>query len=63
MTRPLPRRVRAPEQRIELPEVVPVYITYLTAVPSRGRIRFQPDRYRRDPALLARMARAGSRAI
>ncbi|WP_129790854.1 L,D-transpeptidase family protein [Sphingosinicella sp. CPCC 101087] len=47
----------AAEQRVELPEPVPVYITYLTAVPSRGRIRFQPDRYGRDRAMLAQLAR------
>jgi murein L,D-transpeptidase YcbB/YkuD len=47
----------ATEQRVELPEPVPVYITYLTAVPSRGRILFQPDRYGRDGAMLAQLAR------
>jgi murein L,D-transpeptidase YcbB/YkuD len=47
----------AAEQRVDLPERVPVYITYLTAIPSRGRIVFQPDRYGRDLELLARMTR------
>jgi murein L,D-transpeptidase YcbB/YkuD len=47
-------RGTAPEQRVDLPEPVPVYITYLTAVPAeRGGILFQPDVYGRDPALLA----------
>ena len=50
---PKPRGT-APEQRVDLPEPVPVYITYLTAVPAeRGGILFQPDVYGRDPALLA----------
>lgn len=31
MKKPLPRRVRKPEQAIDVPELVPVYITYLTA--------------------------------
>jgi len=50
---PAPRGNGAPEQRIDLPEPVPVYITYLTALPSRGGIVFRPDSYGRDPALLA----------
>jgi murein L,D-transpeptidase YcbB/YkuD len=45
------------EQRVDLPEPVPVYIAYFTAIPSRGEIVFQPDRYGRDRALLARLAR------
>ena len=56
-----PRPDGRAEQRVDLPEPVPVYITYLTAVPSRGRILFQPDRYGRDRALLARLERAGPR--
>ncbi len=46
--KPLPRKLRAPEQRIDLPEVVPVYITYLTALPQNGAIVFRPDVYGRD---------------
>lgn len=46
----------APEQRRDLPEPVPVYILYLTAVPDAGRVAFQPDRYGRDGATLAAMA-------
>ena len=47
-----------PEQRIDLPTPVPVYITYFTAVPDAfGGIRFQPDRYGRD-----RVAAAGTAA-
>jgi murein L,D-transpeptidase YcbB/YkuD len=46
----------AAEQRVDLPEPVPVYITYLTALPTgKGRIAFQQDVYGRDAALLARL--------
>ena len=44
----------SPEQRVDLPRPVPVYLTYLTAVPSDdGSITFLPDVYKRDPAALA----------
>ena len=42
-----------PSQRVDLDEPVPVYITYLTAAPASGGIRFYPDAYGRDPPLLA----------
>ncbi len=49
-----------PEQRVDLPEPVPVYITYLTAIPAGGgTLVFQPDRYGRDARLLAGLAREG----
>ena len=38
----------APEQRVDLPEPVPVYIAYFTALPSRDGVAFLPDVYRRD---------------
>jgi murein L,D-transpeptidase YcbB/YkuD len=39
----------APEQRVDLPEPVPVYITYLTALPDPARgIVLQKDVYARD---------------
>lgn len=38
----------APEQRVDLPEPVPVYITYLTVLPSADGVAFQRDAYRRD---------------
>jgi murein L,D-transpeptidase YcbB/YkuD len=39
----------APEQRVDLPEPVPVYITYLTALPDPRRgIALQRDVYARD---------------
>jgi murein L,D-transpeptidase YcbB/YkuD len=58
MGKPLPRRPRAPEQRIDLPEPVPVYITYLTAAPESGGIAFREDVYARDSMVgRTRMAR------
>jgi L,D-transpeptidase YcbB len=53
MGKPLPRTSREPEQRLELPEVVPVYITYLTAMPENGQIAFRSDVYGRDIPRLA----------
>ena len=43
----------AAEQRVDLPEPVPVYLTYLTVVPGPGGIIFQKDVYGRDRALSA----------
>lgn len=48
MGKSLPRQLRTPEQRLELAEPVPVYITYLTAMPENGRIAFREDTYGRD---------------
>lgn len=39
--------------RVDLPEEVPVYISYLTAAPGPRGVVFHPDVYGRDPALLA----------
>lgn len=39
-----------PEQKIDLPTVVPVYLTYLTAVPTDTGIAFRDDVYGRDSA-------------
>ncbi len=38
----------APEQHLPLPQPVPVYLTYLTAVPTDQGVRFLPDVYDRD---------------
>ncbi|HEX6217988.1 MAG TPA: L,D-transpeptidase family protein [Sphingomicrobium sp.] len=43
-----------PEERVELDRAVPVYITYLTAEATGQGVAFRPDRYERDPAVLAR---------
>src|SRR6478609_2000803 len=50
----LPSRQRGdPEQVEPLPEMVPIYITYLTAIPSGGQIAFRDDPYGRDGLQLA----------
>lgn len=48
--KPLPKS-RNPETRVELPTIVPLYITYLTAMPEQGRVTFRPDVYGRDGGL------------
>jgi murein L,D-transpeptidase YcbB/YkuD len=58
--KPLAPQSERPEQRVDLPEPVPVIITYLTAVPEDGRIAYRPDRYNRDAI---QMARLGSRSL
>ncbi|HEY0149839.1 MAG TPA: L,D-transpeptidase family protein [Allosphingosinicella sp.] len=51
--KPLVAPSKAPEQTVVLPEPVPVYITYFTALPEAGRIAYRSDVYRRDQARLA----------
>ena len=51
--KPLVAPSARPEQKVELAEPVPVYITYLTALPEAGRIAYRTDVYRRDQAQLA----------
>jgi murein L,D-transpeptidase YcbB/YkuD len=47
--RPPAARDGAPEQKVDLPEPVPVYITYLTVLPGGSEgLTFQPDSYGRD---------------
>lgn len=46
----LPKPGKKAEQRVELPELVPVYITYLTALPTESGIAFRDDIYGRDGA-------------
>jgi murein L,D-transpeptidase YcbB/YkuD len=51
------------EQRVNLPETVPVYIGYFTALPTPAGFAFQPDRYGRDRQIAALMSpRAGAAA-
>jgi len=54
MGEPLPAKVTTAEQTVPLPEMVPIYITYLTALPSADtqQIAFQHDAYGRDLAPL-----------
>jgi murein L,D-transpeptidase YcbB/YkuD len=49
----LPNRVREAEKVVPLPEMVPIYITYLTAIPDAGHIAFRSDPYGRDGVQLA----------
>lgn len=44
----LPTRVREPEKIVPLPEMVPIYITHLTAMPQGQQIAFHADSYGRD---------------
>lgn len=56
--KPLPKKTKKVEQRIDLPELVPVYITYLTAAVAPGRgVTFAPDVYGRDAVRLAKFAK------
>ena len=42
------------EENVDVPDPVPVYMTYLTAAPTREGVRFLTDHYHRDEAVLAR---------
>jgi murein L,D-transpeptidase YcbB/YkuD len=50
---PLKPKSRRPEQRVDLPEPIPVFITYLTVMPTEGQLATYPDVYGRDRAELA----------
>jgi murein L,D-transpeptidase YcbB/YkuD len=54
---PSPKGAR-PEQKVNLPALVPIYITYLTAVPSGTSIVYFDDFYGRDRMAAARIASA-----
>jgi murein L,D-transpeptidase YcbB/YkuD len=43
-----------PEERADLPQPIPVYVTYLTAEATAKGVAFRRDRYDRDAAVLAR---------
>jgi murein L,D-transpeptidase YcbB/YkuD len=53
MGAPLPGKVKGIEQVERLPEIMPIYITYLTALPSEGQIAFHADPYGKDGLQLA----------
>ena len=55
MGKPLPAAKKgSPEQAVPLPQMVPIYITYLTAMPEgNGQIAFRADPYARDGVQLA----------
>jgi L,D-transpeptidase YcbB len=42
------------EQEVDLPEPVPVYMTYLTVQPTAGGVQFMEDHYGRDAHLMER---------
>lgn len=46
----------SPEQHLNLPEPVPLYITYLTVAPEPQGVALRPDVYGRDPAQLAALS-------
>lgn len=50
-----PKISGAPDERVDVPDPVPVYITYFTAAPTADGVAFRPDRYNRDEKLLARV--------
>jgi murein L,D-transpeptidase YcbB/YkuD len=53
--KPLAPKAGAPEQQVNMPEPVPVYITYLTAAPEGATIAFRSDAYNRDGLHLAKL--------
>ena len=55
--RRLATRSAEPEVRVDLPEPVPVYVTYQTVVPGAQGLVFRSDVYNRDSAELAALAR------
>ena len=50
------------EERVDVPDPVPVYITYFTVAPAKQGVAFRPDRYDRDEKLLARVKLDGVQA-
>ncbi|GAA4000231.1 L,D-transpeptidase family protein [Sphingomonas humi] len=52
--KPLKARSAAPEQKVPLDKPVPVYLTYLTAVPSGTELAIYEDIYKRDAVPAAR---------
>ncbi|HEV2080704.1 MAG TPA: L,D-transpeptidase family protein [Allosphingosinicella sp.] len=56
--KPIAAKGKKPEQRVDMPEPVPVYITYLTAAPDGPGVAFRKDVYNRDPGQLARLRTA-----
>ena len=54
--KPLKASSKTPELRVDLPQPVPVYLTYLTAAPGEaGEITYYDDSYGRDAARLAQL--------
>ena len=55
--RPLVAHSDAPELRVDLPEPVPVYVTYLTVAPGENGLVFRDDSYGLDRQVLASLSR------
>jgi murein L,D-transpeptidase YcbB/YkuD len=51
------------EENVDLPDPVPVYVTYLTAEAGPDGPKFRLDPYKRDPALLARYFGEGKQQV
>ena len=51
--KPLRAPSSKPEIRVDLPKPVPVYLTYITALPAGGTLIYLPDVYGRDAQALA----------
>jgi murein L,D-transpeptidase YcbB/YkuD len=56
--KPLKAKGAAPEQKVQMAKPVPVYLTYLTAVPSGNQLAVYEDIYRKDgqPVVQPRVA-------
>lgn len=52
-----------PEQRIDLPAPVPVYMVYLTATPAGGKINIRQDAYGKDAAHIAALLTAPGASV
>ncbi len=59
--RDLRKSGNAPEQLVPIPTLVPLYVTYMTAVPSGNSIAYFEDVYGRDAARLTQLG--GSAAV
>ncbi len=51
----MPKADGGADERVDVPDPVPVYLTYFTVAPSADGVVFRPDRYNRDEKLLARV--------
>ncbi|HWH16935.1 MAG TPA: L,D-transpeptidase family protein [Allosphingosinicella sp.] len=53
--KPITLKSSKPEQRVDMPVPVPVYITYLTAAPEGPGVAFRKDVYNRDSVAMAQL--------
>ena len=56
----VPQAASAREENFELPEPVPIYMTYLTVAPSGNGVVFRPDLYGLDALAMPQMFGARS---